>query len=590
MNMRSILRKTCALIMASILSVGILAGCGSENTDPKETTVDYLHDYETSGDVSVSTGKTHTFLSADVTDTVIVTGSRVKDGSPVLAAAKKLRSHITTFSGLTLETKSDFLLDDEDPTVITEILIGETSREESALVAETLRINDYAIQVVNNKLVVLGGCEEKTVEAVNKLIELYFSADRPDLVLECGYRYQFRYDYSLSDLTLDGTSVRAYTVVYGDEYKGAATFLQTALKTALGYELPMIKAAGDAEEAEFEILVGVDGRGLSVKADAGTYKVGMDAGKLIFAGDASTVALGVRAFVDQYVSGGSDVVKVEADLSLIGSPSYSSSLKLLDLNVTQSGYGENAVVNRYPRLYRLVTEQAPDVLCLQEVSCTTWLSCIKEGIGDTPALTDTYEFVGTGRNGEAPKGYEAFLEGAYNAILFNKTKYKLEDSGTFWLSETPDTPSVGWDGRTFSICTYAKLTEISTGKQFVVMNTQLDSYGRNSANYGASLICEKAAQFGLPVILAGDFATGSSGKPYKNVVGDSFADSLKIAETVDNSGGTVNDYGASKVTSATSHVFVSRGFCGVKRYDLLTDLVDGGYVSSHWAIVTEILY
>ncbi len=588
--MKSILLKIGAMLLTAALSVGMLAACGSDSDSAAETTADYMHDFKTSGDVSVSTGKTHTFLSADVTDTVIITGSHVKNDSPVLAAARNLRTYITTFTDITLETSGDFVLEGDDPSAVTEILIGETTRDETALVAKTLRINDYAIQVVNNKLVVLGGCDEKTVEAVNKLIELYFSAKRADLVLECGYRYQYRYDYNLSDLTLNGKSVLDYTIVYGDGYQGAAAYLQTALEDAIGYGMTVEKATSSGENAELEILVGVSGRSTSVTAVAGAYKVGMDGSKLVFAGDENTVVLGVRAFVDGYVIGGSDVSKVQSSLSLIGTPSYDSTLKLFSLNVTLSGYGENAVVNRYPRLYQLILQQTPDVLCLQEVSCTTWLSCITEGIGETPALTDTYGFVGTGRNGEAPKDYEAFLEGAYNAILYDKTKYTLADSGTFWLSDTPDTPSVGWDGRTFSICTWAKLTEISTGKQFVVMNTQLDSYGTSAAGYGASLICERAAQFGLPVIFAGDFATGSSGKPYKNVVADSFADTLSIAQTVVNSGATQNGYGDATVTAATSHVFVTRGLCSVARYQLLTDLVDGGYVSSHWAILTDLQY
>ncbi|MBQ7354567.1 MAG: hypothetical protein IJW62_03515 [Clostridia bacterium] len=588
--MKSILLKIGAVVMAAMLSAGLLAACGSDNDQAAQTTADYMHDFQTSGDVSVSTGKTHTFLSANVTDTVIITGSHVKNDSPVLTAAKNLRTYINSFTDITLETNGDFLLEGQDPSAATEILIGETSREESALVAKTLRINDYAIQVVNNKLVVPGGCEEKTVEAVNKLIELYFSAKRADLVLECGYRYQYRHDYNLSDLTLNGKSVLDYTIVYGSGYEGAATYLQVALEEAIGYPMTVSKASSSGEAAAKEILIGVSDRATSVTADAGAYKVGMDGDKLVFAGDANTVILGVRAFVDRYVAGGSDVSRVESSLSLTGTPSYDSSLKLLDLNVTLSGYGENAVVNRYPRLYQLIRQQAPDLLCLQEVSCTSWLTCINEGIGDTPALTETYGFVGTGRNGEAPDRYEAFLEGAFNPILYNKTKYKLVDSGTFWLSETPDTASIGWDGRTFSICTWARLCEISSGKEFVVMNTQLDTFGRSAAGYGASLICDRAAQFGLPVIFAGDFGTGSSGKPYKNVVADSFVDALSIADSVISSGATQNGYGSSNVTAATAHVFVSRGLCAVGSYQLLTDLVDGGYVSSHWAILTEIKY
>ncbi|MBQ7827958.1 MAG: hypothetical protein IJ386_06810, partial [Clostridia bacterium] len=312
--MRSILLKAGALALCALLAGGTLTACGSsDGSEPAaQTTVDYMHDYEKSGDVSVSTGKTHTFLSAEVTDTVIVTGSQVKDTSPILTAVKDLRTYITTFTDITLETKGDFLLEGEDPSAVTEILIGETDREESALVAETLRINDYAIQVVNNKLVVLGGCEEKTAEAVYKLIELYFSAARTDLVLECGYRYQYRYDYDLSDLTLNGKSVLDYTIVYGSDFEGVATYLQTALADAMGYEIPVAKASSAGETAELEILVGVSDRETSVTAAAGAYQVGMDGNKLVFAGDDSTVLLGVRAFTEQYITGGSDVSKVEA--------------------------------------------------------------------------------------------------------------------------------------------------------------------------------------------------------------------------------------------------------------------------------------
>lgn len=591
-SMKSMLTKAGALLLCLVTIGAMSVACGnSDSTDEaKQTTADNMHDYKTSGDVSVSTGKTHTFLSQSVTDTVIVMGSRLKTTSPIPEAVKRLRTNISTYTGIQLETKNDFLLEGEDPTGVTEILIGETERPESILVAESLRINDYAIQVVNNKLVVLGGCEAKTVEAVNKLIQLYFSAERADLVLECGYRYQYRYGYALTDLTLNGKSILDYTIVYGVGYEGVAVYLQSTLADAIGYQLPIAQTVNDGENTKLEILVGAGKRQTSVKPAEGSYRVGMDGDKLVFAGDDTTVLLGVNAFVDRYVAGKKDVSKVEANLSLEGKPAYNHSLKLLNLNVTLSGYGENAVVSRYPRLYQMITEQMPDVLCLQEVSCTTWFTCIQDGIGDTPALTDTYQFVGIGRNGERPDRYEAFLEGAYNAILFNKTKYKLEDSGTFWLSETPDVASVGWDGRTFSICTWAKLTEIATGKQFVVMNTQLDTYGRSAAGNGADLICKKAAEFGLPVILAGDFGVGASGKPYKNVVSDNFVDALKIAETVVDSGATQNGYGDSKITAATAHTFVTRGLFGVKSYDLITELVDGGYVSSHWAILTEILY
>ncbi len=584
--MKALLTKIGALALAAILATGVLAGCGGAK-EPAATTNAY-ENYADSGEVSVHTGQTAVFLSESVKTTPIVTGSRVKDGSPVLSAARKLADHIQLYTGVQLPSEGDYLNAENDPDSLVEILIGVTNRKESEQVAKTLRVNDYAIEVVGNKLVVIGGCEEKTAEAVNKLIELYFSAERTELILEVGYRYQFRFAYPITSMTVDSVSVRDYTIVYDTQHEGAAIYLQKAIRDALGFEIPT--ATASTAPVEKEILIGDCGRSFSVKADAGSYRVGMDGKRLVFAGDDSTVILGVQAFVKQHITPADGTCKIEKSLSLSGQPSYTGSLKLMDLNVTLSGYGENAVINRYPRLYQQVKEQAPDILCLQEVSCTTWLSCIKEGYGDTPALTETYGFVGTGRNGPAPNRYQAHLEGAYNAILYNQSKYKLVDSGTFWLSETPNVASVGWDGRSYAICTWAKLAEISSGREFVVMNTQLDTYGTNAPAKGAELICNQAAEFGLPVILAGDFAVAKNTKPYRAVTGSSFADVLDLAETVGNTGATDNDYGENKSTKATAHVFVSRGLCSAKSYTLLTDLVDGKYVSAHWAIVTEILY
>ena len=587
--MKKIWMKAGVLLFSALLVTGAMAGCKSSEKEPAKTTENYLHNYETSGDVSISTGKAVEFIKGADTQCKIVWSNNLKDGNAIVPAARELSKKITGSMGITLEAKSDLILDGSDPKEITEILIGETSREESAFVAETLRINDYAIQVVNNKLVVLGGCEAKTVEAVNKLMELYFSDKRDHFTLESGYRYQFRYDYPVLTMKLGENDISDYTIVYAEDCKGSATYLQNAIIDAMGKELPVTGAGAPA--TEHEILLGETGRNGAVKADTGAYKIGMDKSNLVFSGDSASVTLGVREFVETQLGGGKKDIKLDAKLSMSGKiPAFTSDIKLMTLNVTLSGYGENAVVNRYPRLVKQVQEEAPDVLCLQEVSCTSWKSCITEGMGDVPALTDTYGFVGTGRNGEAPKGYDAFLEGAYNAILYNKTKYKLEDSGSFWLSETPDVTSVGWDARTFSICTWAKLTEISSGKQLVIMNTQLDDFGRNAPINAMKLIVEKAGEFGTPVILAGDFQNTAASKPVSIATEASFENALTAAETVVKKGGTYHKYEDAAGGSATSHVLVTRGFCGVKSYELITDMVDGGYVSAHWAIVTDIRF
>ena len=67
-------------------------------------------------------------------------------------------------------------------------------------------------------------------------------------------------------------------------------------------------------------------------------------------------------------------------------------MKLASFNVWDSPAG---MPHRREQILLALSSLNADVLCLQEVSCTTWMSCLKEGIGDTPALLDTYDFVGT---------------------------------------------------------------------------------------------------------------------------------------------------------------------------------------------------
>ncbi len=585
--MKSIIRSTVLLLLAGVMAAGMLTGC-SKDEQGDTVTGEVTFDYTTSGDVSVSTGKTLTFIKDGSSEYTLVRPDRADSKGTVVEAATRLRNAIETASGIKLDFTTDWVMPDTDTTDNKEILVGNNDRPETKQVAATLREDDYAIQVVNNKLVILGGSDAKTAEAVDKFIELYFSAAREDLVLECGYRYQFRMTYPLKNLIIGDSSVWDYTVVYAEDCQAEAAYFCDVIRLYTGYSLNMVSS--DTAETSKEILIGNTGRSTSVKASDQSYIAAMDGEKLVFAGEGSLTAAAVHEFVKAYVALNADESKVESSLSLTGQLSADTSVKLIDLNVALSGYAETAVVNRYPRLYSFVKTYAPDVLCLQEVSCTTWYDCITKGIDDTPALTDEYGFVGTGRNGTM-EGYNAFLTGAYNAILYNKAKYTLEDSGTFWLSETPATPSVGWDGRTRSICTWAKLTDQTSGETFVVMNTQLDPNGKEASVNGAALIAEKAETFQLPVIVTGDFNTTAKAASVTELNNSLMVDAYTIAAESEEVCATINNYGGSvSGNQPTDYIFVSKGLCSVAKHTILKDLIDDQYISSHWAVYAEIQF
>ncbi|WP_299800114.1 endonuclease/exonuclease/phosphatase family protein [uncultured Maribacter sp.] len=111
-----------------------------------------------------------------------------------------------------------------------------------------------------------------------------------------------------------------------------------------------------------------------------------------------------------------------------------------------------------------------------------------------------YSYIGVGRDDGKGKG-------EYSPILFNTKKYKLLQSETFWLSETPHEISVGWDAAMERICTYGLLEDLNTGKHFLVFNTHFDHIGTEARKKSAELIVSKIHEINenkLPVVLMGD--------------------------------------------------------------------------------------
>ena len=82
-----------------------------------------------------------------------------------------------------------------------------------------------------------------------------------------------------------------------------------------------------------------------------------------------------------------------------------------------------------------------------------------------------YEYTGHGRD----DGKDA---GEHSAIFYKKDRFKLLDSGDFWLSETPDKPGLGWDVTCCNrICSWAKFRDLGTSKEFFFFSVHFDHQG-----------------------------------------------------------------------------------------------------------------
>ncbi len=128
------------------------------------------------------------------------------------------------------------------------------------------------------------------------------------------------------------------------------------------------------------------------------------------------------------------------------------------------------------------------------------------------SLTD-FSYIGVGRDDGKQKG-------EYSAIHYNSALYKVLKHDTFWLSETPEKPSVGWDAALERICTYGLFENKDTGEKMWVFNTHFDHKGETAREKSAELIVEKIKEINkdnLPVVLTGDFNLTPDQKPIQRI-------------------------------------------------------------------------
>lgn len=197
----------------------------------------------------------------------------------------------------------------------------------------------------------------------------------------------------------------------------------------------------------------------------------------------------------------------------------SQSLGMMSYNLryaTESD-GENQWENRKEKVVDLLAFYDPAVFGIQE-GLLHQLQYIDQKLPN-------YTYTGVGRD----DGKEA---GEFSAIFYDSTSLKLTESGTFWLSETPEKVSVGWDASMERICTYGLFEVRASGKQFWVFNAHFDHRGPMARLESAKLILEKVAQYNthqLPVVLMGDLNVEPDSNPIKAIVGK-MEDGLHITE------------------------------------------------------------
>lgn len=171
-------------------------------------------------------------------------------------------------------------------------------------------------------------------------------------------------------------------------------------------------------------------------------------------------------------------------------------------------------------------------------------------------------------------------------VFYRKDMYKLEDKGSFWLSETPDVMSKDWNSACYRICSYVILREKNSDKKFVVFNTHLDHVSDEARIKGIGVVLDKIKQFGsLPSIIMGDFNAEEGSETYKKVT-ENFLDAKYQTKNTMKSC-TYQNFGTELDRNCIDYFMISKTGIIVDSYKVVTKTYDGVYPSDHFPIKME---
>ncbi len=296
-------------------------------------------------------------------------------------------------------------------------------------------------------------------------------------------------------------------------------------------------------------------------------------------------------------------------------------VKVVTFNIRYgtAGDGPNAWPHRREMVADLLREMNADIVGLQEA--------LRFQLDYLAAAVPGYVEIGVGRD-------DGVAAGEYAALFVRADRFAIAASGTFWLSDTPDTPgSRTWGNGIPRICTWMRLIETparssdegdaqgtASGRRTAtesprgvwVYNVHLDHMSAPSRERAAEQIAahihDRPPAFASePVILMGDFNAGEESSPLKYLRGETdrasvadawpghtpvgspeLVDTFRTIDSEEQEVGTFSGFRMGETTGAKiDHILTSER---VKVLDAGIDRTsrDGRYPSDHfpvWAVL-----
>ena len=256
-------------------------------------------------------------------------------------------------------------------------------------------------------------------------------------------------------------------------------------------------------------------------------------------------------------------------------PAPEINIATYNLRLNTASDGPNAWPQRVDTVKALVRYHEFDILGTQEG--------LPDQIADLDAMPG-FAHVGVGRD----DGKNA---GEHSAIYYRTARFDLEQHGDYWLSETPDKPSKGWDAKCCNrIASWAKFHDRVTGNRFFVFNVHFDHQGEVARRESAKLMLSKikAIAGDSLVICTGDFNSTPDTEQIQRMKAV-LRDAREVsAEPPYGPEGTFNDFKLdSPLPERIDYIFVGPKI-EVLKYATLTDSVKARFPSDHLPVVARI--
>ena len=230
---------------------------------------------------------------------------------------------------------------------------------------------------------------------------------------------------------------------------------------------------------------------------------------------------------------------------------------------------------RLALLGKISNRISPDILGVQEAT-NSHLGAL------LAALPSRYKRIGEGRDGGR--------NGEYSAILLNTVRFEILESGTRWLSDTPDRPSKLEKSYCTRIFTWAKLKDRETGRVFCHINTHLDHGLEEVRVAQAQMLIDFTKTIELPISITGDFNVfEKEGASYQTMLKGGFDDAKFLSPVRSPIEATFQNFDKTDdMAGVIDYCFLSRGAFAVKSYTIYHSKIGNFYASDHNPVVVDV--